>query len=309
VFNFAAQSMARFAVDVYVMDTSSWGNGTYEGYSYATDWAGNTTVTGPSATFDVDVKRLESGTFSATFNSAGPGQFEMSAAGRIVDAAGNGVAGESLELYARRARTSIAGTTTYTYHYDNTQTTDLMGYFNFTAPASSLLFENPVPAVHTTDGFRFSVRDSSIQSKWYGYIDGVLDNPPLQLTPTQLPSTQKSLISNLSTSLDLYLTGPPTDYYRITVSGNMIRVDGSPVASGPVRFLTSSYDIIAGSHQFSSFFDVNTDADGAFSSQIPTDIPAGPWNFRVYIYDDNLDTMGSLYQLSPTPGTIQSDLY
>ena len=314
VFSIPAQSLARFAVDVYVMDTSTWDNGTYVGYSYATDWAGNTTRTGPSATFQVDIKRLESGSFSATFTSVGPGQFEMSATGRIVDASGSGVAGENLNLLAYRyiracADTSCTVTSTQfnSSYSDNTQSTDGSGNFTFTAPG--LIFENPVPAVHTTDIYYVYVRDTS--NNLYGNMGGNLDDPPLQLNPSPpfLVSTQQSMISNLSTSLDLVGLDQ-----RITVSGNLIRVDGQPAEYVPIRFRTYSWNTFLGSYEYnpvsppSNYYETTTGAYGEFSYQIPTVFPTGSYDFRVYLYDDNYMSLGSLYQPSPTPGTIENHL-
>jgi hypothetical protein len=305
-FTFAAQSKARFAVSVYVMDTSSWGNGTYEGYSYATDWAGNTFRAGPSAFFDVGIKRLESGSLSATFTSVGPGQFEMSVTGRIVDANGNGVPGENLHLLSYRgvrACTDASCSSTllsYSTFNDNTPITDGSGYFNYTVPTTQLLYENPVPSVHTTDRYICYVRDSS--DKNYGFIIGDLDDPPQQLNPFQNASyyLQGNLISNLSTSLDPFGTD-----YRITVSGNLIRPDGQPAEYVPLRIRTWSYDPFAPGYVYnpssSTYFEITTGAYGEFSYQVPTVFPDGSYYFYVRFYDDTYSYIGYLYQASPTP--------
>jgi hypothetical protein len=293
------------------MDTSSWENGTYVGYSYATDWAGNTFRAGPSAPFDVDITRLESGSLAATFTSVGPGQFEMSVTGRIVDATGNGVVGENLHLNTyrgvRTCNDALCTTTTlgYTNLWDYTIVTDGSGYFNYTAPTATLLYENPIPSVHTTDRYFSFVYDSS--NNQYGYVSGDLDDPPLQSAPSQYAnSTWYSLISNLSTKLDPYGSD-----WQITVSGNLIRVDGQPAANVPIRFRTYSYNTVSGSWEFNTsptYFETTTGAYGEFSMQLPTVLPAGSYWFRVYFYSDTYENMGSIYYPDPT-GTIQYDLH
>ncbi len=303
-FTFTAQSMTRNATDTYVMDTSSWSNGMYEGYSYVTDWAGNTSMSGPSPAFQVDITRLESGSLSATFSSVGPGQFEMSATGRIVDAVGNGVAGVNLRLLVSRYVGAYTDSTctTYTYSIDNTyeditQSTNGSGNFSFTVPTATLTFENPLACVRAPDYFTFNVYDSS--SFLYGYLSGYLNDPPLQLNPSLFSSTRQRLISNLATSLDPF--GPD---WQITVTGNLIDVYGQAVQGVTMRFTTWSYNPFLGTYETnpsSGYYTTTTGSYGDFSLQLPTVFPTDPIRyFYVDIWDDSR-YLGYIYQPSPTP--------
>jgi len=320
VVNYPASNLQRTTQFSYIMDPSSWGDGFYEGYAYATDWAGNTVRVGPSTAFEVKVRYIDSATAIATFADVSPPankDFIVTAEGRLMDGAGNGAPGEVIDVEFYRQLWNICqdppACTMKGYEFtesggvplvSTTQTTtDPTGYIlPVSSPASSTTWE-----YQDTDRALVVLIDQDTGA-WYGYIEAYLSDPePVGvLNPWDQFFRQRVLFTALDYSSVPYT---PSDN-EFTVSGSLVLQDGQPAAGVTVRMnvswnggaMNETHEQVIGAGGTFSF------DYPAYNLVLPNDTDVY-FELRYYFDDSNLSVgLGEVYWLYST-GTWAEFLY
>jgi hypothetical protein len=291
VASFTANEKKRNFQTVYVLDLSGWSEGWYECRSVATDWAGNITTNTMGNCFEilpvVEMDPFNPVTAKVNFAPLATGQYQATVVGgRLVDGAGIGIPGRDVWIDVSR--------NTWDPVLSAYQSAWWYGSMVTTGPAGEIPPIGPIVDPNMIFGETEMARVYYyLNMPWQqlgtlrAYLNSPMDgSPPLY----QVFEQARSMVDNL----DIVMAPSGTTHFTLSLTGNLVRNNGDPVAGATMR-IHSQHEEPVGIWNDQDFTD-STGPAGEFDFSYPADnlrFPVDVW-VNIDFYDDRGDFIGQI---------------